>query len=168
MSCNHYEETSRYIQKILEEVYPTIQYQLIMIGSHSNFENAYFRDPFISELYVLINELRSVFHALITYETTLVFPSVLKYFDNNGIAKDGQLPDVAELQSMTKSKERHILKLCDNIDIHLKKADISALPQQENIALIVSFFQSEFKKNKEQWNRMLNNRMSNCACFRSM
>lgn len=166
MSCDHLEATSRHIQKIVQEIYPELQYRLVLIGSYSNFATAASDDPFISELLVLANELKSVFHTLATYETKLVFPSVLKYFNKNGAEINGQLPDIAELLSMTKSKEKQLLKLCDEINLRLKKTDTAGFPQKENIALTVSFFQNDFKKTKAQWNEMLKDRMNNCACFR--
>lgn len=166
MSCDHLEETRRHIQKIVQKIYPELQYRFVLIGSYSNFETGASDNPFTSELLVLANELKSVFHTLITYETELVFPSVLKYFDNNGAEVKGQLPDITELLSTTKAKEKQLLKLCDEVSSRLQKTGADQLPQKENIALIVSFLQNDFKKTKEQWNEMLKDRMNNCACFR--
>lgn len=165
MSCNHFKETSSYIQKIVEKIYPVIQYHFILIGSCNDHETKFSDDPFVSELWILIDELKSVFHTLIAYETTLVFPTILKYF-NNKSEINHHLPDIHELIFMAKSKEKQLLRLSDEINARLRRFDITEFPQKENIQFIVSYFQNEFKKAKEKWNEMLDDRMNNCACFR--
>lgn len=165
MSCNHFEDTSNHIEKIVREIYPAIQYRLVLIGSYSNFNNQRCEDPFVAELSALANELKSIFFALASYETKLVFPSVLKYFDKNRALANEQLPDINELISLTRSKEKQLLKLCDEINIRLHKTAPADFPQKANLNAVVCFFLSDFKTAKAKWNEMLKDRLLNCACF---
>ena len=163
-----FEKTSSHIQKIVKELYPVIQYQFVLTGSYSNFENRHREDPTFIDLWVLINELRSIFYTLTTYEIKLVFPSVLRYFDNEAANGQEQLPDIFELLSMIQPKEKLLLKLCEEIDARLQKMDSNRFPQKENIKILISLFQNEFRKEKEQWNKMLFNRTLNGICSKAI
>lgn len=158
--CQHADHTQERIQHLQDNVYPCL---LIKLNNASNC--AYLQalpDAQKSPLLEAIAALRQEFQSLITYEAKLVFPAVMKVFE----AKKGEkgLPNLADLIQLTRSKEQKMKAHLQRIE-GLLQSQIWANGGYKQKALVETF-QHEFSTEKTLWNSMVEDRLTNCRCFR--
>ncbi|HEY0297710.1 MAG TPA: hypothetical protein VGB84_00680 [Arachidicoccus sp.] len=163
--CNSYEQTQRIIQSITQQLYPSIQYQFVLISRYSDFSNGLADSEFPEMLWSLVNELDGTFQSLYAYETKMVFPSVLKYFDKDATASRRRLPDIAELLQITNTKEVRLSILARELDMQLRTINDES-EQTEILKNIARLFLFDFEEMKSQWNISVNDKLVNCTCFK--
>ncbi|TAH11691.1 MAG: hypothetical protein EAZ12_03580 [Sphingobacteriia bacterium] len=156
--CKHADQTKEVIDHLLNDVYPLLDLkidhalQCFNLGASITPEKDLIND-------LLVN-LKHEFHSLATYEEKLVFPSVLKVFH----AKKAKtsLPNLGDLLQLTNRKENrinhYVAKIDQLINYHLWETG-----KQEEL---VYAFSNNFVQEKACWNKMIQDRLSSCNCFK--
>ena len=159
--CQHGDLTKSLIEGLVQELYPAIQHQFIVVSSADNNLHAA-NDPRHQLVQELINDLKNEFQSLISYENKLVFPSVLRAFDKKTDHAPAATPNIAELQSLTAIKEQKIAHILDNLSSEIDRPPVA--PDNE-IHKLIRLFTNDFTMERIKWNKMIRNRLNSCACF---
>lgn len=149
--CGHSDSADKITQKIEQELYPAIKEQFCL--AETDIDDVHF--------YVALTALKTEFLLLSTYETRLVFPSILKVFNTKHLTKLPELPNIAELQQLTRHKEQRLLQLVQAFAKEYEKAEV---PNPAADKLIRLFFE-DFILIKNEWNNMISIWSKGCACF---
>ncbi len=159
--CQHGDSTKSIIACLVQELYPAIQHQFILISS-ANDDEQIVSDVSRESLFELVNDLKNEFQSLTSYENRLVFPSVLKAFDRKLEHTDTGTANIAELQQLTLGKEQKIAQIISDL-CH----EINELPTgtASEIHRLVDLFNNDFTGQRMKWNKMIHDRLNNCACF---
>lgn len=160
--CKHADQTEEFILHLLENVYPCLEIKL-QNAIHCVFLKDYEEDQ-KTNLLELMQDLRNDFSSLVTCEQKLVFPSVMKVF-NAKAAKEVPIPNLFDLMQLTRSKEHKIMTHVHNLSSLLETSTFKngAIKQHD----LVNAFTSNFVKEKYRWNKMIEDRLNSCSCFRS-
>lgn len=160
--CKHADQTEELIQHLLENVYPCLELKLqnaincVFLKEYQEEEKSY--------LVELMHNLHNDFSSLVTCEQKLVFPSVMKVF-NAKAAKEVALPNLFDLMQLTRSKEHKIMTYVHNLSSVLEtNAFKNGAIKQHDLA---DSFNTNFVKEKYRWNKMIEDRLNSCSCFRS-
>lgn len=155
--CGHSASANKIIEELLHELYPAIQHQFVLFHA-AGYEDIH---P-SSRIHELVTSLKNEFQSLVTYENKLVFSSVLKVF--NSASQDvSHLPDIEDLQHLTKHKEQRIAALVSEIEAEIGPC---APDGKEPVLQLVSLFRNEFARHKKRWNAMISNWLTSCNCFK--
>lgn len=160
--CKHADQTEEFILHLLENVYPCLELKL------QNAIHCVFLKEFDEEhktyLIELMEILRNDFGSLVTCEQKLVFPSVMKVF-NAKAAKEVTNPNLFDLMQLTRSKEHKIMTHVHNLTSLLETNTFkSGAIKQHDLA---NAFTNNFVYEKYRWNKMIEDRLNACSCFRS-
>lgn len=156
--CKHADHTEEIINHLIKDVYPVLDLRIDDALHCSNLESS--KVPEKDLVHNLLFNLKDEFHSLATYEQKLVFPSVLKVFH----AKKAKttLPNLGDLLQLTRRKEdkinHYVLKINALIANHLWKTE-----KQEKL---VNEFTKSFAAEKMLWNKMIQDRITSCECFK--
>lgn len=160
--CNHADQTNEFIQHLLKNVYPCLDLKLqnAINCDHLNGISSEKKDYLLE----LMNNLRNDFSSLVTCEEKLVFPSVMKVFNAKTI-KDVPLPNLIDLMQLTRSKEHKIMSHVNDLATLLETSTwVNTAIKQHALA---NAFLKEFVHEKYRWNKMIEDRLNSCNCFRS-
>lgn len=160
--CKHADQTEEYIHHLLENVYPCLELKIqnaincTYLKEIDNDQKAY--------LIELIQNLRNDFSSLVSCEQKLVFPSVMKIF-NTKKSKEVPLPNLFDIMQLTRSKEHKIMSHVNSLTSLLETNSWKQLAiKQHDLA---DSFTVNFVKEKYRWNKMIEDRLNTCTCFRS-
>ncbi|WP_439506275.1 hypothetical protein [Sediminibacterium sp.] len=160
--CKHADQTEELIKHLLENVYPCLELKL-QNAINCNFLKEYDEEQ-QAYLVELMQNLRNDFSSLVTCEQKLVFPSVMKVF-NAKSSKELVLPNLFDLMQLTRSKEHkimaHVHHLTSALDTNTFKN--GAIKQHD----LAESFSGTFIKEKFRWNKMIEDRLNSCSCFKS-
>ncbi|MCS6818974.1 MAG: hypothetical protein RMJ53_00710 [Chitinophagales bacterium] len=156
--CLHAQSANDLIQFLMKVVYPSVQYHFLEVVWKGNF----LPEEKSNGVDHILSDLKSEFNSLYTYETKLVFPAVLRTFDKNIQYRVTNTPDIYELVDLTRRKENRMRTLIDE----LKKHVLPESEKNQSIEKLIDSFETEFFPAKEDWNDMINNRLSTCSCFK--
>jgi len=138
-------QTAKYlIQLLMKEVYPSIQYHFLMMVWKGDF----LLEEKKSGTEEVLSNLRTEFNSLYTYETKLVFPAVLKAFDEN---TTNQPSNISELIVLTQKKEHRIKQLIED----LKESMVLQGEENATVSQLIATFEEDFFSTKEDWNSMV-------------
>lgn len=160
--CKHADQTEEYIYHLLENVYPCLELKI------QNAINCSYLKVIKNEqkeyLLELMQSLRIDFNSLVSCEEKLVFPSVMKIF-NAKTSKEVPMPNLLDLMQLTRSKEHKIM-------IHVNSlTDLLKMNSWEHLGIkqqdLAESFTMNFVKEKYRWNKMIEDRLNACTCFRS-
>ena len=155
--CGHSASANKIIQQLLHELYPAIQHQFVLIGATGGKPNH--QGNKVNEL---ITALKNEFQSLLTYENKLVFSSVLKVF--NSQSEDvSHLPDIEEIQQLTRHKEQRIAEFISGLE---KEVQSWTFTDKQPILQLISLFKNDFAAAKQRWNNMITNWLTSCNCFK--
>lgn len=156
--CKHADHTKEIIDHLLKDVYPLLNQEINNAEQCTNLELS--KVPEKEMIKDLLINLKNEFHSLATYEEKLVFPSVLKVFS----AKKEQtaLPNLVDLLKLTRSKEHKINHYIKKIEA-LVSNHLWETNRQDNL---VEVFKNNFIKEKAVWNKMIEDRVASCGCFK--
>lgn len=156
--CKHADHTNEIIDHLNCNVYPLLQSSISnsIFCKFLNESNAKEKAIVLDLLALIQNE----FQSLITYEQKLVFPSVLKVF----LAKktNETLPNLIDLLQLTKSKENKLMHHINKLGLVLKNKSWDSKLQDNLIKSFLEYFANE----KMQWNKMIQDRIESCGCFK--
>ncbi len=156
--CKHADHTKEIIDHLLKDVYPLLDLRI------NNALQCFNLGGSIAPEKDLVNDLlvnlKNEFHSLTTYEEKLVFPSVLKVFH----AKKAKttLPNLGDLLQLTNRKENRINHYVAKIDQLIN----NHLWDTENQEELVNAFSHNFVTEKASWNKMIQDRITSCDCFK--
>ncbi len=156
--CKHADHTNEIIDHLNNDVYHLLQLSINnSISCDFLKESNAPEKPIVIDLLALI---KNEFQSLITYEQKLVFPSVLKVF----LAKKSSesLPNLSDLLQLTKSKEHKLMHHIDKLALVLKNKSWNTALQDN----LVKSFLDNFVNEKMQWNKMIQDRVESCGCFK--
>ena len=156
--CNHADQTKQIIDHLSNEVYKTLELKIKKALDCKIFARTTIPEKQI--VVDLILQIKDEFHSLITYEQKLVFPSVLKVFLAKKVS--AELPDLANLFQLTNSKEHKLINYVRKMAIVLNKILWDTQVQDD----LVSAFLNDFLHEKMLWNKMIQERISSCGCFK--
>ncbi len=156
--CNHADQTSQIIEHLSNEVYPMLELKI-----QKALDCKILAKNTIPEKQIVVDlilQIKDEFHSLVTYEQKLVFPSVLKVF----LAKkaSAELPDLANLLQLTSSKEHKLINYVRKMAIVMKHKLLDTHAQDD----LISAFLNDFVNEKMHWNKMIQDRLSSCGCFK--
>ncbi len=149
--CGHSDSADKIIQKIVHEVYPAIKEQFYL--AETDVDDVHF--------YVALTALKTEFSLLSTYETRLVFPSILKVFNTKHHTALPELPNIAELQQLTRHKEQRLLQLVQGFAKEYAKTEM----KNPAVDKLIRLFYEDFTLIKNEWNNMVSVWQKGCACF---
>lgn len=149
--CGHSDSADKITRRIMEELYPTIKEQFSL--AETDIDDVH--------CYVALTTLKTEFFLLSTYETRLVFPSILKVFNTKHLTELPELPNVAELHQLTRHKEQRLLQL---VQAFLREYEKAEVPNPAADKLIRLFYE-DFTNIKNEWNNMVSIWSKGCACF---
>jgi hypothetical protein len=155
--CLHAQSANDLIQLLMKVVYPSVQYHFLVVVWKGNF----LPEEKSNSTESLLSDLKSEFNSLFTYETKLVFPAVLRAFDKNTKSTANSNPDIYELLDLTQKKEKRI----QNLVAQLKSNLLAETENKNSLKQLVETFDNEFFPAKNDWNNMIMQRLSTCACF---
>lgn len=160
--CKHADQTEEFIHHLLEDVYPCLELKL-----QNSIQCVYlkeYEEEQTSYLVELMHLLQNEFTSLVTCEQKLVFPSVMKVF-NAKAAKEVQIPNLFDLMQLTRSKEHKIMTHVHNLVSVLETNTFKngAIKQHD----LAHSFINNFVNEKYRWNKMIEDRLNSCSCFRS-
>ena len=160
--CKHADQTEEFIHHLLENVYPCLELKL-QNAIHCVYLKEY-DEEHKDYLLELMQNLRNDFSSLVTCDQKLVFPSVMKVF-NAKSAKEIPLPNLFDLMQLTRSKEHKIMSHVHNLTSLLDTNTFKngAIKQHD----LADSFNTNFVKEKYRWNKMIEDRLNSCSCFRS-
>lgn len=160
--CKHADQTAEFIQHLLENVYPCLDLKIHNAIS-CTYLNDYHQDQ-RAHLVDLMHVIRNDFNSLVTCEQKLVFPSVMKVFGAK-TASEAPIPNLFDLMQLTRSKEHkimsHVQQLVSLLETNIWKH--GAIKQHD----LAESFTNSFLKEKNRWNKMIEDRLNSCSCFRS-
>jgi len=156
--CNHADHTNKIIDHLKIEVYPLLQ-SAISSSIDCKFlkESSAPEKPIVMEL---LDQIENEFQSLITYEQKLVFPSVLKVFKAK--KSSTSLPNLSDLLQLTKSKEHKLIHHIAKLELALKHKKWDSVLQDN----LVYIFLEDFVHEKLLWNKMIQDRIESCGCFK--
>lgn len=160
--CSHSLKIKESIDQLMLLLYPKINEQFKLIDSCyvlgiTNRDKEHY--TFIS----LLNDMQTEFSSLYTYESRLVFPSILNIIDNCIIELQNYHPNITDLLYLTKKKEQKLYQLAIELASELNKYHFEDINQQ--IKILISIFQNEFVESKQHWNVLMQNCLDNCCNF---
>ncbi|MEY4875714.1 MAG: hypothetical protein RL708_863 [Bacteroidota bacterium] len=151
------------IQQMLAGLYSTIQFQFIVVDASFVFnENGNEKN---NQLFGAFIQLRNEFQSLEMYESKLVFPSVIKIFEQKKLDKNKTVPNILELLELTKSKENKLFQLIENIELGLKTSDENF--DKNEIEKLISIFKTDFFQQKNDWKKLVEDKLNGCKCLQS-
>lgn len=111
-----------------------------------------------------MQQIKNDFSSLVTCEQKLVFPSVMKVF-NAKTAKEVPMPNLFDMMQLTRSKEHKIMAHVNTLSnlLSTNTWNKGAIKQHD----LVHAFSESFMKEKYKWNKMIEDRLNACSCFRS-
>lgn len=139
------------VKILIHELYPSIQYQLVLITSENDLANA--EDSKNKKMFELLNGLKNEFQSLTTYENKLVFPFVLKKAETHKQAGNTQQINIADLQQLTMGKEKRLVQLAEKLSSEIKKSKLSK--KDNSIAKLTEVFKKDFTDQKNKWNTII-------------
>jgi 3'-phosphoadenosine 5'-phosphosulfate sulfotransferase len=152
------------IQQMLAGLYSTIQFQFIAVDASFVFdENEKEKN---NQLFGVFIQLRNEFQSLEMYESKLVFPSVIKIFEQKKSIKNKTVPNILELLELTKSKENKLFQLVENLELELKTSDESF--DKMEIEKLISIFKTNFFQQKNDWKKLVEDKLNGCACLQKI
>ncbi len=145
--CSNCETLLDVISRIVQNLYPKLQHQLILLEmefANYTVEEHSYPNSETAQVEALCNEITS----LISYDKKLVLPSILKFLENRWPLHEHKSPNISELLKLTQLKEERIFHLMDNLS---RKPDfLNQHPQLNNMLLIL---EDDFFPLKEQYNK---------------
>lgn len=160
--CKHADQTAEFIAHLLDNVYPCLELK-IQNAIHCPFLNDYDAEA-TAYLKELMQQIKNDFSSLVTCEQKLVFPSVMKVF-NAKSAKEVPMPNLFDLMQLTRSKEHKIMAQVNTLTSLLSTNTWNKVAiKQHDLA---NAFNDSFLKEKYKWNKMIEDRLNACSCFRS-
>lgn len=160
--CKHADQTAEFIAHLLDNVYPCLELK-IQNAIHCQFLTDYDAEA-TAYLKELMQQIKNDFSSLVTCEQKLVFPSVMKVF-NAKSAKEVPMPNLFDLMQLTRSKEHKIMAQVNTLTSLLSTNTWNKVAiKQHDLA---NAFNDSFVKEKYQWNKMIEDRLNACSCFRS-
>lgn len=160
--CKHADQTAEFIAHLLDNVYPCLELK-IQNAIHCSFLKDYDAEA-TTYLKELMQQIKNDFSSLVTCEQKLVFPSVMKVF-NAKSAKEVPIPNLFDLMQLTRSKEHKIMAQVNTLTSLLSTNTWNKVAiKQHDLA---NAFNDSFVKEKYKWNKMIEDRLNACSCFRS-
>ena len=156
--CKHADHTKEIIDHLLKDVYPLLNQEISSVIQCTNLDLS--KVPEKDLVKDLLINLKNEFHSLVTYEAKLVFPSVLKVF--NAKKEQTALPNLVDLFQLTRSKEHKINHYVKKIEALLS----NHLWETNMLDHLVDSFKSNFVNEKDLWNKMIQDRIASCGCFK--
>ena len=156
--CKHADHTNEIIDHLKIDVYPLLQ-STISNSIDCKFlkESNAPEKPIVIDLLV---QIKNEFQSLITYEKKLVFPSVLKVFKAK--KSSTSLPNLNDLLQLTKSKEHKLIHHIAKLELALKHKKWDSVLQYN----LIHVFLENFVREKLLWNKMIQDRIESCGCFK--
>lgn len=160
--CKHADQTAEFIAHLLDNVYPCLELK-IQNAIHCPYLKEFDLEA-TSYLQELMQQIKNDFSSLVTCEQKLVFPSVMKVFNANS-AKEVPIPNLFDLMQLTRSKEHKIMAQVNSLTSLLSTNtwNKAAIKQHD----LANAFNESFVKEKYKWNKMIEDRLNACSCFRS-
>ncbi|TAD87151.1 MAG: hypothetical protein EAY75_06415 [Bacteroidetes bacterium] len=159
LMCKHADNTQQIIDSLNIELYPRLQQQLdTVLRSLPHVEGPY--QLAIAEVFA---DFRQTFLSLAGYENRLVFPSVLRVFNHKKEPKGTPMPNVAELQNLTKLKAQKLLVHAVQLERYADAMEHSEAT--EALQLLCHTVLTDFVQRRQDWNNMIDERMRSCNCF---
>ncbi len=143
--------TGECIKNLIHELYPSIQYQFVLITSENDLANT--DNGANKKMNELLNGLKNEFQSLTSYENKLVFPSVLKKFETNKQSDNTQQINIADLQQLTIGKEHRLMQMSDKLSSEIKKSKQSK--KDSSIIKLTQIFKNDFAVQKSKWNQII-------------
>src|SRR5574343_450602 len=160
--CKHADQTAEFIAHLLDNVYPCLELK-IQNAIHCPFLKDYDAEA-TAYLKDLMQQIKNDFSSLVTCEQKLVFPSVMTVF-NAKTAKEVPMPNLFDMMQLTRSKEHKIMAHVNTLSnlLSANTGKKGAIKQHD----LAHAFSESFMKEKYKWNKMIEDRLNACSCFRS-
>jgi len=104
------------------------------------------------------------FSSLHTYESRLVFPTILNVLGNSKIELQNYHPNITDLVYLTEKKEQKLNQLTIELALELKKHDFDDV--EHHVELLINTLQNEFVESKQHWNALIQGCLNNCSKFK--
>jgi hypothetical protein len=101
---SHSEKIKESIDHMLIQLYPTVRQRFKLIHMACEFD-IYNRDQESNAIIDLLKEIEREFLSLYTYETRLVFPSILSLFDNCKTEQQNYHSNINDLVYLTQKRK---------------------------------------------------------------
>jgi hypothetical protein len=109
----------------------------------------------------LLNDMQTEFSSLHTYESRLVFPSILNMIDSSKIELQNYHPNITDLIYLTEKKEHKLNQLTIELATELKKRDFEDV--EHHVEKLINILQNEFVESKQNWNALIHDCLNNCS-----
>lgn len=162
--CSHSEKIKESIDLLVQRLYPTLKHQFKLIDKTHELSISN-RDEESNAIIGLLNEMQTEFHSLYTYETRLVFPSILNVLDKTKTELQNYHPNITDLVFLTKKKEHRLNHLTIELIDELNKRNFEDTDQL--ISTLVFILQNEFVEIRHQWNAVMQECINSCSSFKS-
>lgn len=162
--CSHSDKINESIEHLVQRLYPKVKQQFKLIDTTYELSISN-RDEEGNAIIGLLNEMQTEFHSLYTYETRLVFPSILNVLDKSKIELQNYHPNITDLVFLTKKKEHRLNQLTIELVDELNHRNFNDTDQLINT--LVFILQNEFIETRHHWNEVIQESLSNCGSFKT-
>lgn len=162
--CSHTEKIKESIDHLVQRLYPKVKHQFKLIDTTHELSISN-RDEESNAIIGLLNEMKTEFHSLYTYETRLVFPSILNVLDKSKTDLQNYHPNITDLVFLTKKKEHRLIQLTSELVSELNKSNFEDTDQLINTLILI--LQNEFVESRHHWNAVIHESIDSCGSFKS-
>ena len=161
--CSHSEKIKESIDHLVQRLYPKVKQQFKLIDTAYELSISS-RDEESNAIIGLLNEMQTEFHSLYTYETRLVFPSILNALDKSKSDLLNYHPNISDLVFLTKKKEHRLIQLTSELVNELNKRNFKDIDQLINTLTFI--LQNEFVESRYHWNAVIHDSINSCSRFK--
>ncbi len=162
--CSHSEKIKESIDHLVQRLYPKVKQQFKLIDTTHELSISN-RDERSNAIIGLLNEMNTEFHSLYTYETRLVFPSILNALDKSKSDLQNYHPNITDLVFLTKKKEHRLIQLTSELVSELNNNNFEDTDQLINTMIFI--LQNEFVESRHHWNAVIHESIDSCSSFKS-
>lgn len=161
--CSHSQKIKESIDNLMLLLYPKVIEQFNLINSYYVLSISN-RNKEHHSIIGLLNDMQIEFSSLHTYESRLVFPTILNVLDNSKIELQNYHPNITDLVYLTEKKEQKLNQLTIELALELKKHDFDYV--EHHVELLINTLQNEFVESKQHWNALIQECLNNCSKFK--